>query len=65
MSESIFVDGDLLAIGDDENDPLLLLTTLASELTPASSTPAEGLATSTCTSATLKPAPPAFEEEVL
>ena len=32
MSESIFIDGDLPALGDDEDDPLLPSTTPASEL---------------------------------
>ena len=60
MSESIFVDGDLSALGDDEDDPLLLSTTSAPELAPASSTSAGGPATSNSTLATLEPAPAVF-----
>ena len=51
MSESIFVDGDLLTFGDDEDNPLLFSIIPAPELAPASSTPAEGPAASTSTSA--------------
>ena len=65
MSESIFVDGDLPAFGDDEDDPLLHSITPALELAPASSTPAEVPAASTSISTAFKPAPAAFEGEII
>ena len=65
MRKSIFVDGDLPALGDEEDDPLLPSTTLGPELAPASSTPAESPAATTSTSASLDPAPAVFEGEVV
>ena len=65
MSESIFVDGDLPALGDDEDDPLLPVIAPASELAPTTSTPAEGPTASTSTSADFKPAPAAIEGEIV
>ena len=65
MSKSIFVDGDLPALGDDEDDPLLPLSTPALELAPTSSTPAESPAATTSTSASLDPTPAEFEGEVV
>ena len=65
MTESIFVDGDLLALGDNEDDPLLPTTTLTPELIPASSTPAEGPAVSTSTSAAFEPGPAVFEGKII
>ena len=63
MSESIFVDGDLLTLDDGEDDPLLPSTTPAPELV-AASTPAEGPTASASTSTALEPAPAVFEGNV-
>ena len=65
MSESIFVDGNLPVLYDDEDDPLLPAITPASKLAPASSTPAEGHASSTSSSTAFGPTPVAFDGEII
>ena len=65
MSESIFVDGDLLAPSNDEDDPLLPTITPTFDLVVASLTPVEGPAASSPTLATFEPAPVTFEGQII
>ncbi|XP_062188908.1 uncharacterized protein LOC133892223 [Phragmites australis] len=65
MSKSLFVDGDLSALGDDENDPLLPTITPTLELAPTSSTLVESPIASTFTSVAFESAPAAFEGEIV
>ena len=65
IREIIFVDGDLPALDDDKNDPLIPVITPSSELTLASSIPVEGPVASTSTSTTFEPAPISIEGEFI